>query len=174
MTTPTPPQPEQPEPGGERPEPGAAPAGAAGNDAAPTAPSEATVAERAVLRTALRDTLILIGALLVLGVGIGALVAGTAGVWGALVGAGLAAFFCATTIWSMLRTVGSGPTRMAAFVMGAWIAKVIVLIVVLALIQDADFYDPYVLLVVLAVGAIGSALLDYRAVKDGRVPYVQP
>ncbi len=164
MTTPTPQQPEQPEPAGERPEP----------ESAAAAAPESTATERAVLRTALRDTLVLVGALLVLGVGIGALVAGTAGVWGALVGAGLAAFFCATTIWSMMRTVGSSPTRMAAFVMGAWIAKVIVLIVVLALIQDAGFYDPYVLLVVLALGAIGSALLDYRAVKDGRMPYVQP
>ena len=135
---------------------------------------ESTAAERAVLRAAMRDTLILIGALVVLGGGIGALVAGVAGLWGALLGAGLAAFFCATTIWSMQRTIGSSPSRMAAFVMGAWIVKIVVLIVVLALIQDATFYDPWVLLVVLGLGAIGSALLDYRAVSAGRVPYVQP
>jgi hypothetical protein len=74
----------------------------------------------------------------------------------------------------MMRTVGSSPTTMAALVMGTWIAKVIVLVVVLALLRGADFYDPYVLFVVLALGAVGSALLDYRAVKDGRVPYVHP
>lgn len=135
---------------------------------------ERTSAERAVLRRALRDTLLLVGALVVLGVAVGALVAGLPGVWGALIGAALAAFFCATTIWSMMRTVGSSPTAMAALVMGAWIAKVIVLVVVLALLRGAGFYDPYVLFVVLALGAVGSALLDYRAVKDGRVPYVQP
>ncbi len=130
--------------------------------------------ERAVLRTALRDTLLLVGALLVLGVAVGAIVSGTAGVWGALVGAALAAFFCATTIWSMMRSVGSGPAAMAGLVMGTWIAKVIVLVVVLALLRGADFYDRYVLFVVLALGAVGSALLDYRAVKGGRMPYVQP
>ncbi|MGW8566833.1 hypothetical protein [Isoptericola sp. NPDC055881] len=134
----------------------------------------ATTAERAVLRAALRDTLLLVGALVVLGGGIGLLVAGLPGLWGALVGAGIAAFFCATTIWSMLRTVGSSPARMAAFVMGAWVAKIVVLIVVLALLKNATFYDPWVLIAVLAVGAIGSALLDYRAVSAGRVPYVQP
>ncbi|GAA1709520.1 hypothetical protein GCM10009809_02260 [Isoptericola hypogeus] len=155
MTTPPTPQPDQ------QPDPA-------------TGDSEATVAERRVLRTALRDTLILVGALVVLGGGIGALVAGMAGVWGALVGAALVAFFCATTIWSMLRTVGSSPARMAAFVMGAWVAKIVVLIVVLALIQGKDFYDPWVLIAVIGVGAIGSALLDYRAVNSGRVPYVQP
>ncbi|MFE6971841.1 hypothetical protein [Isoptericola sp. NPDC057653] len=145
---------------------------AAGADAA--AGEHATTAERAVLRVALRDTLLLVGALVVLGGGIGLLVAGLPGLWGALVGAGIAAFFCATTIWSMMRTVGSSPARMAAFVMGAWVAKIVVLIVLLALLKGATFYDPWVLIAVLAVGAIGSALLDYRAVNAGRVPYVQP
>jgi len=146
-----------------------------GTDPTPGSTGEhATTAERAVLRKALRDTLILVGALVVLGGGIGLLVAGLPGLWGALVGAAIAAFFCATTIWSMLRTVGSSPTRMAAFVMGAWVAKIVVLIVVLALLQGATFYAPWVLIAVLAVGAIGSALLDYRAVSSGRVPYVQP
>lgn len=146
-----------------------------GTDPTPeTAEDDSTIAERAVLRTALRDTLILVGALVVLGGGIGLLVAGLPGLWGALVGAAIAAFFCATTIWSMMRTVGSSPTRMAAFVMGAWVAKIVVLIVVLALLQGATFYAPWVLIAVLAVGAIGSALLDYRAVNSGRVPYVQP
>jgi hypothetical protein len=140
--------------------------------AAPTGATEGT--ERAILRRAMRDTLLLVGALLVLGVSIGALVSGLPGVYGALIGAGLAAFFCATTIWSMMRTIGSSPGTMAAVVMGAWVAKVVVLIVVLALLRGADFYDRWVLLAVLAVGAIGSALLDYRAVKDGRLPYIQP
>ncbi|MEU2201067.1 hypothetical protein [Isoptericola sp. NPDC019482] len=147
------------------PDPTTGPADGAGENAA---------AERRVLRTALRDTLLLIGALVVLGGGIGFLVAGLPGLWGALVGAAIAAFFCATTIWSMMRTVGSSPARMAAFVMGAWVAKIVVLIVVLAVLQGRTFYDPWVLIAVLAVGAIGSALLDYRAVNSGRVPYVQP
>jgi len=146
--------------------------GSGTTDAARAGASEGT--ERAILRRALRDTLVLLGALLVLGVGIGALVAGLPGVYGALVGVGLAAFFCATTVWSMMRTVGSSPTTMAAVVMGAWIAKVIVLIVVLALLRGADFYDRWVLLAVLTVGALGAAVLDYRAVRDGRLPYVQP
>ncbi|WP_164545027.1 hypothetical protein [Antribacter gilvus] len=131
-------------------------------------------AERAVFRTALRDGLILVGSLAVLGVVVGGLVAGLPGVWGALLGAGIAAFFSATTVWSMLRTVGANPVTMGAVVMGSWLAKIIVLIVVLAVISRFDFYDRIVLFVVLALGAIGSALLDYRAVRNGRVPYVSP
>ncbi len=131
-------------------------------------------AERRVLRTALRDTGIFLAVLAVLGVGIGALAAGMPGVWGALVGVAIAGFFCATTVWSMLRSVGASPTAMGALVMGTWVAKIVVLVIVLALLRGRDFYDPWVLLAVVAVGAIGSSLLDYRAVSKGRIPYVQP
>jgi hypothetical protein len=136
--------------------------------------AEVQAAERAILRRAMRDTALLLGALIVLGCTIGVLVAGAAGVWGALLGAAIAAFFCGTTIWSMWRTVGAPPSQMAIVVLGAWLAKIVVLVVVLALLRSADFYDPYVFAAVLLVGAIGSALLDYRAVARGRMPYVQP
>ncbi|GAA1990081.1 hypothetical protein GCM10009718_29730 [Isoptericola halotolerans] len=130
--------------------------------------------ERLILRRAMRDTFVLVVSLLVLGALVGGLVVGPAGVWGAALGAGVAAFFCGTTIWSMQRTVGAPPARMAAFVMGAWLAKIVVLLVVLVVLRGADFYDPYVFGAVLLVGVIGSALLDYRAVARGRMPYVQP
>ncbi|WP_418276268.1 hypothetical protein ACNHYB_15550 [Isoptericola jiangsuensis] len=136
--------------------------------------SEVQAGERAMLRRAMLSTLLLVGGLVVLGCAVGWFVAGVQGVWGALLGAALAAFFCATTIWSMQRTIGRPPTTMAAVVMGAWLAKVVVLVVVLALLRGADFYDPYVLFVVLALGAVGSALLDYQAVRGARIPYVQP
>ncbi|MBO3086367.1 TrbC/VirB2 family protein [Cellulomonas fengjieae] len=140
----------------------------------PVTPRADRSAADQVFRTALRDMLILLGALAVLGVGIGALVAGTEGVWGAAIGVGLALVFSGTTVVSMLRTSGSSPQAMAAVVMGAWLAKVIVVIVVLALITDMDFYSKPVLAVVLLVGVIGSAYLDYRAVSRGRIPYVEP
>ncbi|MFD6139041.1 hypothetical protein [Promicromonospora sp. NPDC060271] len=133
-----------------------------------------SAAERAVLRTALRDCLVLVGGLAVLGSLVGLLVAGQPGLWGGLIGAALAAFFCATTVWSMLYTVGKGATAMGAVVMGSWIAKMVVLVAVLAVLTRFDFYDRVVLFVVLLLGAVGSAVLDYRAVKNGRVPYVEP
>ena len=135
-------------------------------------PVDGHAAERRVLRIALRDTAVFLGVLAVLGVGVGALTAGLAGVWGALVGVAIAAFFCGTTVWSMLRSVGASPAAMAGLVMGSWIAKIVILMVVLAVLRGQDFYDRWVLLAVVAVGAIGSSLLDYRAVQQGRVPYV--
>ncbi|NMM16558.1 MAG: hypothetical protein HHJ14_05275 [Cellulomonas sp.] len=140
----------------------------------PAVPPVPSSAAAAVFRRALRDVLVLLAALAVLGVGVGALAAGQPGVWGALVGVGLALVFSGTTIVSMLVTSRASGARLAAVVLGAWLGKVLVVIVVLALIQDRDFYDRPVLAVVLLVGVVGSAVLDYRAVSRGRVPYVEP
>lgn len=141
--------------------------------------SGSAAAERAVLRTALRDGLILVGVLAVLGAVVGALVAGAPGVWGALVAAAVVAFFSGVTVWSMLFTVGKSPTTTGAVVMGSWLAKMIVLVVVLAVLTQTGtgWLTPAVrgiLFGVVALGTIGSALLDYRAVRNGRVPYVEP
>ncbi|GHS88067.1 hypothetical protein AGMMS50218_11140 [Actinomycetota bacterium] len=128
----------------------------------------------AVFRTALRDMLVLLAVLAVLGVGVGALVAGVEGVWGALIGVALALVFSGTTVMAMLRTAHASVNVMAMVVMGTWLAKVLVVIVVLALIQDLTFYSRGVLGAVLAVGVVGSAVLDLRAVNRARLPYVEP
>lgn len=131
-------------------------------------------AAAAVFRRALRDMIVLLTALAVLGVGVGALVAGRPGVWGALIGVALALVFSGTTIVSMIVTARASVQRLAAVVLGAWLGKILVVIVVLAALQDRHFYDKPVLAAVLVVGVVGSAVLDYRAVSQGRVPYVEP
>ena len=131
-------------------------------------------AAEAVFRRALRDVLILLAVLLVVGLAVGGLAAGGHGVWGALMGWALAAVFSTTTIVAMLRTARSSPAAMAGLVMGTWLAKVLLVIVALAVLRPLDFYSAPVLGAVLAIGVIGSAVLDYRAVSTGRVPYVEP
>jgi hypothetical protein len=131
-------------------------------------------AAEAVFRRALRDVAVLLAVLLVVGLVVGGLVAGSAGVWGALLGWGLAAVFSTTTIVAMIRTARSTPAAMAGLVMGTWLAKVLVIIVVLAVLRPLDFYSKPILGAMLALAVIGSAVLDYRAVSMGRVPYVEP
>lgn len=127
-----------------------------------------------VFRTSLRTVLILLGALLVVGTAVGWFAAGVEGVWGALIGVGLALVFSGTTIVAMLRTTRSTPQTMALVVMGTWLGKVLVVVVVLAVLRGMDFYSPGVLAVTLMVGVLGSAYLDYRAVTRARLPYVEP
>jgi len=133
-------------------------------------------AARAVFRRALRDMLVLVGVITVLGVVLGSVVAPVAskGVWGALIGAAIALLFSGTTVLTMLRTVDSSVATTGAVILGAWLVKMVVLIAVFAVLRDMDFYDRPVLAIVTTVGVLGSVALDYRAVVTGRVPYVEP
>jgi len=135
-----------------------------------TTPTQPTASDL-VFRQALRDMAVLLGILTVVGVVVGYLVDGMAGVWGALIGVLVALIFSGTTVISVWRTSKSAPTTMLAVLMGAWLGKIVVVIVVLASIRHLDFYNPQVLAIVLMVGVIGSAILDARAVQRGRITY---
>ena len=147
----------------------------AGAGPAPADPATGVVGDpvRDVLRRALRDMLVLVGVLAVVGVAAGAVVAGVPGVWGAVIGVLVALLFSGTTVVSMLRTTQSSPTTTGAVILGAWLVKMIVLVALFAVLDDLDFYHRGVLVAVVLVGVLGSVLLDYRAVTRGRVPYVQ-
>jgi drug/metabolite transporter (DMT)-like permease len=138
-----------------------------------TPPPLSPTAAEVVFRQALRDMLLLLGVLTVVGVVVGYLVDGTAGVWGALLGVFIALVFSGTTVISVLRTARSTPTTMMAVIMFAWLGKLVAVIALLAILKQFDFYNPAVLFLVSIAGVIGSAVLDARAVHHGRVPYVE-
>lgn len=129
---------------------------------------------RAVFRRALRDMLVLVAVLAVVGIGVGALVAGSAGVWGAVIGVLVTLVFSGTTVVSMLRTADASVTTTGAVILGAWLGKMVLLVALFAVLDDMDFYHRGVLVAVLLAGVLGSVLLDYRAVQRGRVPYTEP
>jgi len=152
-----------------------------GETAAAPSPVEATAAtsamhdaERATYRRASRLLAIFLGALTVLSLIVGWLVAGTAGLWAALIGIGLAGLFCGGTMWSITHTIGAAPVSMAATIMLTWLAKLIILIAVLAFLRGRDFYHPQLLFAVIAVGVVGSLILQALVLKRGRAPYVVP
>jgi hypothetical protein len=105
---------------------------------------------------------------------LGFLADGAAGAWGALIGMGLAVAFFAVTIGVALVTARMDPTRLGIWVLGSWLVKMLLLVVVLALLRDAEFYSRPALFVALLVGTAGSLLLEARIVTTTRVPYVEP
>ncbi|MCB2174889.1 MAG: hypothetical protein KQH57_03715 [Actinomycetales bacterium] len=137
-------------------------------------PPASADAVRAVLRRALRHLLWLLAALAVAGSVFGWFVAGAAGVWGALIGVGVALVFSGTTVLAHLRTADAPATTTGAVILGSWLAKMALLVVLLAVLDGLTFYDRTVLVAVLVVGVVGSAYLDYLAVTKERVPYVDP
>lgn len=150
------------------PEPGTEPDGAA---PIPVVPPHVTAE---IFRAALRATVALLVVLVVLGVGIGALVAGLPGVWGAMLGVAVALLFSGTTILSMAYTADKSPSTTMAVVLGAWIAKMVVLVVVLATVGQMDFFHRTIFAAVVLVGVVGSAALDMYSVVKGREPYTSP
>lgn len=131
---------------------------------------------RAVFRRALRDMLLLVGSLAVVGTAVGALVADptSAGVWGAALGVAVALVFSGSTVLAMLLTARSSVTAASGALVGTWLVKMLLLIVAFSLLRGADFFDRGVFVVVVLVGVLGSVLLDYRAVAAARVPYTDP
>lgn len=133
-----------------------------------------TEAVRTVFQRAWRWLLLFLLVLAVAGLGIGYLVAGMPGLWGALLGLGLAALFSGTTVGTMYATARSAPTTTAIVVLGSWLVKMALIIVALVLLGDQTFYSKPALAIVLVIGALGSAYLDFIAVTKTRVPYIEP
>lgn len=129
---------------------------------------------RQVFQSALRSVTIGLVILLVLGVGLGALISGTRGVWGALLGVAAAMVFSGTTVWAAWKTADADATTTGAIVLGSWLAKMIILVGALAALKDAEFYSKPVFAVVLLAGGLASAALDYLAIRRSRLPYVSP
>lgn len=137
-------------------------------------PSTAAAHTAPVFRQALRYTVVISAVLLVVGGGVGLLVAGLPGLWGALMGAVVALLFSGATPLSMLKTADAPIERSMLVVMAVWFGKVVVVVVLLLVLRGMDFYSRPVFGIILLLGVVTSAFLDYRAVVRARVPYAQP
>lgn len=63
------------------------------------------------------------------------------GIWGVLIGAAIGGGFVLLTVGSVLVTSGTSPSTTMAVVLGSWMVKLIVLIIVLFWLRGMSFYD---------------------------------
>lgn len=136
----------------------------------PSVPAEPDPVRR-LLQRSLRELLWATAAIGLLGAVLGLVLDGTAGLYGALLGVGVGLLFCGTTVVSMLVSVHKPVSVLAGVVLGAWVVKMIVVVAVLAVIRDLEFYDKYVFAAVLVLLVLTSTAIDVRAVLQGRVPH---
>lgn len=125
---------------------------------------------RALLRRALRELAVVAAVIVLAGAAIGYVVDGTAGLLGALLGGVVALVFSGTTVLSMLIAANRPPSVLAGVILGAWLAKMFVLVVFFASIDGLTFYNKQVLASVLLAVVVASAAIDLRAVLQARVP----
>ncbi len=105
---------------------------------------------------------------------VGYLLAGGPGLWGALTGMGIAVAFFAITVVVALSTAGLDVSTLGIAVLGSWLVKMVLLILVLVVLRDADYYSRPALFLALLVGTIGSLVLEALVVLRTQVPYLEP
>ncbi|GEK85069.1 hypothetical protein LG322_06200 [Microbacterium aerolatum] len=130
-----------------------------------------------VLRTVLLWTGIAAVALIVLGGGIGYLVAGADGLWSGLAGVGLAVIFLVLTPISVLvanRWYGKEmfATVFFGIVMGGWLLKLVIFIVAIVILRGQSWVVPEVIFLSLVAGIVVSLVIDGVAFTRLRVPHV--
>lgn len=122
------------------------------------------------------------GAALALGIAVvgaivGGIVAGWPGVISALVGTLMAVLFMGITAASILianRYAGRESAIGAFFgiVMGGWIVKFVVFLVLIVLLKDQPWVQPVVLFLSIIAGVVGSLVVDAVVVLKSRMTYV--
>jgi len=122
------------------------------------------------------------GAFLALGIAVvgavvGGLVEGSIGVVSALVGTAMAVVFMGITAGSILlanRFAGREAAIGAFFgiVMGGWLLKFVVFLVLIVLLHDQPWISPIVLFLSIVAGVIGSLVVDAVVVMKSRMSYV--
>lgn len=99
-------------------------------------------------------------------------ISGLPGIWGVLVGAAIGGGFVLFTALSVLLTANTTPVNTMAVVLGGWLLKVIVLVMVLLVIRDMDFYDTLALFVTVMLALFATLGTEVWAVVTSRVTYV--
>ncbi len=129
----------------------------------------------------LRRTLLLsaaaTGVLAVVGAVVGFVVAGTSGLWSALIAVVLAAVFLGFTAATILiaNRWYSDPLYVPIFfgaVMGGWLLKFVVFLVVLFLLRGQPWLNPGVFFIALVISVVVSLVIDAVVMVRMRIPAV--
>jgi hypothetical protein len=116
-------------------------------------------------------------AIAVVGSIVGLIVAGGVGLVSALIGTVMAVVFLGITAASIVLAtkVAKGDLLSVAFfgiVMGAWLVKLVVFIVLIVLLKDQPWIQTQVLFLTVVIAVIGTLVVDVVVIARSRMPYV--
>lgn len=139
-------------------------------------PADRTPTSNPVLRKALTWGGVLAGVIAIVSAALGFVFDGTSGLVSGLIGTLMAVVFMGITAASILvanRFAGSDLFVGAFFgiVLGGWLLKFIVFIVLVVVLRDAAWLNPTVLFLSLVAGVIASLVVDVLVVAKSRIPY---
>ena len=140
-------------------------------------PARVTLSSTPILARALKIAAILTIALIIVGGVVGYFVDSWVGVLSAVIGAAMAFVFLGITAGSILIANRSyeSPLFTATFfaiVLGSWIIKFVLFIVVALLLRDQPFINKFLLFGFLIIGVVMTLVVDVVVVARTRMPYV--
>jgi len=127
-----------------------------------------------MIRTVLVRMLITTALGALIGSGVGYLIAGMAGVWAALIAAGIGLFFTGTTVVLIYLVVGRGPELLQIVLLGGWVVKMGVVLVLLLWLRTMDFFHLEYFGAVLILLALALVAVELVTVARTRLPAVEP
>jgi hypothetical protein len=122
-----------------------------------------------VFSAVLKQGLLLVLAIAVIGGGVGLLVAGVSGLLSGLIGAALALLFSTMTALSVKF---GGKLSLGGFfgvVLGGWIFKMVLFIAIVAALRGANFIDGPVFFFTLVASILGTLVIDSLIVMKSRI-----
>lgn len=127
----------------------------------------------APLRAALRYGIIGLIALVVISAILGSIFAGLPGLWGALLGAAIGGGFILTTAASVLLSARIESGLQGVVLLGSWVGKLLVAVIVVAVLRNFDFYSrPTLFLTVVGALVIVLGAETYGLLRH-RVPIIE-
>lgn len=94
------------------------------------------------------------------------------GIWGVLVGAAISGGFMLATVVSVLATAKSSPSVVGAVVLGSWLLKLVVVIIVLYYLRGMSFYDSTALFVTMMLTMVAVLASEVYGIITTNVTYV--
>jgi hypothetical protein len=103
---------------------------------------------------------------------VGDAVAGGSGIVSALIGTAMAVVFMAITALSVVIASRYEMVVFFAIVMGAWLFKFIVFLVLVFVLKDQPWVQSTVMFLSLVVAVVGTLVVDVVVIARSRMPYV--
>ncbi len=97
---------------------------------------------------------------------------GLPGLWAVLLGAAIGGGFVLLTALSVLATSGTSPSVTMATVLGGWLVKMVVLIIVLMLLRGMTFYDHTAFGVTAILALVVVLTAEAWGIMTSRVGYI--
>lgn len=93
--------------------------------------------------------------------------------YGLLIGSAISLGFFLVTALVALRTATTSPEKLGLVVLSSWLVKMVVLIALLAWLQNQNFYDRVALFLALILTTVVTLVADALISIKTRVPYVE-